>query len=282
MTAVIAMALLAFVLAAMLAMASRRLSVREDPRLEIAEGLLPGNNCGACGYPGCRAFAEAMLQEQAQPGQCTVATAEAREAVGALLGITVRELEPRVARLACAGGTNVAHTQARYLGIATCRAAATVAGGGRACTWGCLGFGDCEAACDFDAIHMNRHGLPVVDEAACTACADCVRACPKDLFSIHPLSHRLWVACRSLEVGDAVLEACSVGCNGCGRCAVDAPGVVSMVDGLAVVDHAAVPAREAIERCPTGAIVWLDPDGRTVKGRAARRVVRKTPLEACA
>ena len=130
LTAVAAMGGLTALLACALAVANRRLAVSEDPRLEAAEALLPGNNCGAFGHPGCRAFAEAMLRGEAQPGECTVATPAAQHAVGALLGLEVRALEARVARLACAGGDNVARPGARYSGVASCRAAATVAGAG--------------------------------------------------------------------------------------------------------------------------------------------------------
>ncbi len=271
---------LTLVLAWLLALANQRLAVREDPRLEQVVGLLPGTHCGACGHPGCRAFAEALIRAQAQPGECTVAAPEVRDALGALLGVEVQEVEPRVARLACAGGRNVARARARYQGILSCRAAATVAGGGRACAWGCLGFGDCETACEFDAIHMDAHRLPVVDESACTSCGDCVTACPKDLFSMHPVSHRLWVACRNHDVGDALLEGCEVGCTACGRCALDAPCIVEMRDGLAVVNYEVGQSRAAIERCPTGAIVWIEPGGCFTKGRAAPRIVREAPLEA--
>ena len=280
LTAVLTMTGLTLVLATLLASASRMLAVREDPRFEKTLRSLPGTNCGACGFPGCLGFAEALVRGDAQPGQCTVATSAQRAALGLLLGVAVREVAARVARLACAGGTNVARPGARYRGLPTCRAAATVAGGGRACAWGCLGFGDCEAACAFEAIRMDRHRLPVVEESACTACGECVTACPKDLFSIHPASHRLWVACRSLDVGDTALAACEVACTACGRCALDAPGIVEMRDGLAVVHHEAGQGRAAIERCPTGAIVWMEADGRVVKGRAAHRIVREQPLVA--
>jgi Fe-S-cluster-containing hydrogenase component 2 len=124
---------------------------------------------------------------------------------------------------------------------------------------------------------MNEHGLPVVIEDACTACGDCVDAYPKDLFSLHPVSHRLWVACRNLEKGDAVLIDCEVGCDACGRCATDAPGgLITMVNNLPVVDYNRNhDAKIAIERCPTGAIVWFDKDSGPVAGRAAHRTIRQ-------
>jgi ferredoxin len=154
-----------------------------------------------------------------------------------------------------------------------------VASGGKGWFWGCLGLADCEAACDFDAIHMSPESLPVVSEAKCTACGDCVEACPKDLFSIHPASHRLWVACRSLEAGDELLEDCEVACTACGRCALDAPGLVRMEQNLAVIDYARMHATQVpIQRCPTGAIVWLDPREGVVKGPAAHKIIRKGSL----
>lgn len=188
--------------------------------------------------------------------------------------------EKLVARLACAGGSNVAWTRARYEGLGTCRAAALVGGGGKGCAWGCLGLGDCARICEFGAITMNLHGLPVVNESKCTACGDCVTVCPKQLFSIHPISHRLWVACKSLQHGEAAEAECEVACNGCGRCAADAPGVLRIEDNLAVVDYTMnhAGARDAIQRCPTGAIVWIDEKLGPVKGAEAKHITRKSSL----
>jgi ferredoxin len=201
-----------------------------------------------------------------------------RERIAGFLGVDVGEEEKRVARLACAGGSNVSRTHAHYQGLSSCRAAALVAGGGKGCFWGCLGLDDCEVACDFDAIHMDAR-LPVVDEAACTACGDCVEVCPKDLFSLHPVSHRLWVACSSLDAGDALIEDCEVACTACGRCEMDGPGLITMRDNLPVVDYSQDhDSRLPIERCPTGAIVWVDSVAGAQKGAAAYRVIRREPL----
>jgi len=190
--AVTTMAALSFLFASLLVLAHRKLHVDEDPRIE------------------------------------TTHAEDEREVIAQFLGVDVGAEEKVVARLACAGGTNVARNHARYEGVDSCRAATLVAGGGKGCFWGCLGLGDCAAVCDLDAIVLDEHELPVVIEDKCTACGDCVDACPKDLFSLHPVSHRLWVACKNLQQGDAVLEECEVGCDACGRCAVDAPaGVVS-------------------------------------------------------
>ena len=279
LTAVACLGGLTFALASLLVLANRTLHVEEDPRIDVVEDMLPHANCGACGFPGCRPFAEALVGGEALPGRCTVGTEQERASIAAFLGVDVGEEEKVVARLACAGGSNVGRNRARYAGLASCGAAAQVAGGGKACFWGCLGLADCERACDFDAIRMDAHALPVVDEEKCTACGDCVDACPKELFSLHPVGHQLWVACRSLEAGDDQLEDCEVACTACGRCAMDAPGLVRMQDNLAVVDYTrGRQDRAAIERCPTGAIVWLDPVAGPRKGAAARKIVRKEAL----
>ncbi|RME28589.1 MAG: RnfABCDGE type electron transport complex subunit B [Deltaproteobacteria bacterium] len=278
LTAVATLGALSLVLAALLVGANRRLQVYEDPRIDVVDDLLPGANCGACGFPGCRSFAEAVVKGEAQPAGCTVGTDAARAAIAEFLGVEVGAQVRRVARLACAGGRNVARMKARGVGLDSCAAAALVGGGGKACAWGCLGLGDCDVACDFDAISMNVHGLPVVDEDLCTGCGDCVVACPKDLFSLQRIDRRLWVACASREAGDEVLEDCEVACTACGRCAADAPDLITMQDNLPVIDMSREPSRVPIERCPTGAIVWLDPDRGLVKGSAAHRVIRRGPL----
>ncbi|UCF68519.1 MAG: 4Fe-4S binding protein [Acidobacteriota bacterium] len=270
-----------FALASLLVLANKKLYVEEDPRIDVVEEMLPHANCGACGFPGCRPFAEALVVGEALPGKCTVSSDEDRSMIASYLGVDVGAEEKWVARLACAGGTNVARHRARYDGMMTCGAAAQVAGGGKGCFWGCLGLADCYEACDFDAIEMNAHGLPLVDEQKCTACGDCVEACPKDLFSLHPASHRLWVACKSLDAGDELLEQCEVACTACGRCAMDAPGLVTMTDNLPVVDYERYHATQVpIQHCPTGAIVWIDPKTGPIKGSAAKKIIRKGALPA--
>lgn len=270
------MAGLTFVLGTLLVMANFWLHVPQDPRIDDVEDMLPHTNCGSCGFPGCRAFAEGLVAGEVLPGKCTVSASEDRERIAAYLGVELGAEERRVARLACAGGTNVARNHARYAGLSTCAAAALVAGGGKGCFWGCLGHGDCQLACTFDAIEMNEHRLPVVDEQKCTACGDCVRVCPKELFSLQAESHRLWVACRSLEAGEQILADCEVACTACERCANNAPGLIRMEHNLPVIDysHGAASAA-AIQDCPTGAIVWLDEALGPVKGQSARKIIRK-------
>lgn len=268
---------LTLVLAVMLILANKKLYVYEDPRIDEVEDLLPHANCGACGYPGCRPFAEALVAGKILPGKCTVSSEEGHLAIAEFLGVALGAEEKRVARLACAGGINVARNRARYQGLQTCQAASLVSGGGKGCFWGCLGHGDCEVSCDFDAITMNPFSLPVVDEDKCTACGDCVEACPKDLFSLQPVSHQLWVACKNLEAGDEILEECQVACTACGKCAMDAPGdLITMKNNLPVINYSENHKTQVpIQRCPTGAIVWLDKELGTVKGGESKKIIRK-------
>jgi Na+-translocating ferredoxin:NAD+ oxidoreductase RNF subunit RnfB len=255
------MAGLGLFFAVILALAYRFLKVQEDPRVEQTEDLLPGSNCGACGQPGCHAFAEQLVSGAATPSQCTVASEDTVEAVAELLDVEPGQHERQVARLRCAGGKSQAYQIAEYLGFENCRAASVVSGGGKGCSWGCLGLGDCRTSCVFGAISMNSNGLPVVDIDKCTACGDCVDDCPRNLFVLTPLKHKLFVQCSSPLAGDAAMALCAVACDACGRCAADAaPGLVQMLDNLPVVDYSAGgPALpEATRRCPTGAIQWLN------------------------
>jgi len=269
-------------LAIVLVVANKYLFVYEDPRIDEVEAMLPAANCGACGTAGCRNFAEKLVAGEVTPGQCTVNPKETSVAIADFLGVALGKVEKRVARLACAGGRHVARIRASYDGLSSCRAAALVSGGGKGCRWGCLGLADCEAVCEFDAISMDRYGLPVVDVDKCTACGDCVDVCPKDLFSLQPLSHQLWVACKSEDFGDAAEAECEVMCTACGRCAMDSPeGLITMQNNLATIDYTknALASQIAIERCPTGAIVWYDAKGKTVaKGRDAKKIIRREAL----
>jgi Na+-translocating ferredoxin:NAD+ oxidoreductase RNF subunit RnfB len=244
-----------------ISLVNKKFRVWEDPRILGVEELLPSTNCGACSQPGCRAFAEAVVAGSQQPSDCTVMGPEDVEDVAGYLGVDAGEANKRVARLLCAGGKDEAHRKADYSGFGTCKAAAAVAGGGKGCTWGCLGLADCEVVCLLDAIYMNEDELPVVIPELCTACNDCVETCPKDLFVLMPMEQKLIVQCRNLLHGDAAEDLCSVACNDCTKCVADAaPGLIEMVDNLAVIDYEKndLADPKATSRCPTNAIVWVE------------------------
>lgn len=243
----------------MLSVADRYLRVEEDPRIDEVERMLPGTNCGACGHPGCRALAEALVGQRSEPSKCTVSAPESVQAIAAYLGVAAGFQEKRVARLHCAGGKSSVRQLAVYAGIESCRAAVLVNGGGRACPWGCLGLADCERACTLDAIRMNDEGLPAVDVARCTACGDCVEACPLRLFTLEPLAQRVVVQCSAPLTGELARSLCRVACDACGRCALDAPtGAIEMAGGLPRLVDPARAGRACTLRCPTGAIQWVE------------------------
>ncbi len=275
------MATLGIALAAVLAIANKKLFVFEDPRIDEVEQMLPNSNCGACGCAGCRAFAEKVVGGDLPPAQCTVSSPDQVKGIALYLGVGLGAIEKRVARLACAGGRHVAYLRARYAGYNSCRAAHVVSGGGKECAWGCLGLADCMNVCDFGAIHMDIHGLPVVDPDKCTACNDCVEVCPKGLFSLQPISHKLWVACKSQADGETAEKACEVACTACGKCVADSkPGVMSLQNNLATVNYDLndLTEKRAIDRCPTGAIVWFENPKRAQRGVVAKKILRNGAL----
>ncbi|HLG36330.1 MAG TPA: RnfABCDGE type electron transport complex subunit B [Bacteroidia bacterium] len=261
-TAVFILTGLGLLFAVVLAVAYKKLKVYEDPRIDIVDAMLPKANCGACGVPGCHAFAELVVAKKINPGKCTVSSPAGIESIASYMGVVASHEEKIVARLLCAGGKNEAHNVAEYKGgLSTCRGESLVAGGPKQCSWGCLGLADCERVCDFDAIKMNNNGLPVVDIVKCTACGDCVEICPKDLFVLMPVSRKLIVQCKSLLEGEDAESRCSVACTACGKCVADAaPGLIEIKNKLAMIDYElnALSSPDAIRRCPTDAIVWLE------------------------
>jgi Na+-translocating ferredoxin:NAD+ oxidoreductase RNF subunit RnfB len=268
----------------LIALATKKLWVFEDPRVDTVSGMLPGNNCGACGQAGCRAFAESVIAGRVQPAQCSVMGADGVKAVAAYLGVDAGAATRRVARVLCGGGSDLSIRYADYRGLQTCAAATAVGGGGKACSWACLGYADCARACTFHAIVMNDRDLPVVTPSLCTACGDCVEACPRGLITLMPVEHRLIVQCRSLLEGSAAEALCAAACTGCARCVADAaPGLIRISDGLAVIDYTkhALADPSATRRCPTGAIVWIE-GVQFMRGRTVAPPARTNHETVCA
>ena len=223
--------------------------------------MLPGNNCGACGLPGCRAFAEKTISGEIKPSECPVGDADAANEIADFLGVDAGEAVKKVARLLCAGGKDVAIHMTEYEGHQSCRSASAVGGGSKGCRYGCLGFGDCMDVCTFDAIVMGPTGLPIVDPDKCTSCGDCVEICPKSLYEIFPLEQRVIVQCKSELEGDEMLETCKVGCTACSKCVADAPqGLLKMKRNLPAFNRELMHLQSpnVTMRCPTGAISWVE------------------------
>ena len=274
--ATLSMGAIGGILAVGLAVASAVFKTESDPRVEQVLEVLPGANCGACGYPGCAGLASAVVKGAAPAGACVVGGTAVAAKVAAILGVEAGELpEKRVARLLCQGGRAEAVDRAAYQGVADCRAAGLVQGGPKACAYGCLGFGNCVAACPFDALHLGPDGLPVVDEEKCTACGKCVAACPRGLMAVLPASAVTYVACSSLARGQEVRPVCKVGCIACGLCANVCPEkCIAVENNLARIDYArCTNCGLCVAKCPTKAIAGPLPVGQEASAAASAAVV---------
>lgn len=234
-----------------LAIASKRLAVQVDPRLERIHGLLPGSNCGACGGAGCFGFAEGLLSGRFSVDSCRVSEEAVREKIAHLLGQKIEKKVKKVATLHCYGGNRV-KDRFIYKGIETCVAANLVLGGQKECVYGCLGFGDCSRICPFGAITMSEEGLAVVDEAKCKACNKCVLICPKKLFELVPVSGKVYVACSSHDSGRDTKAVCPVGCIACGLCVKACKfDAIHVIDNLAIIDYKkCTSCGECVKVCP--------------------------------
>lgn len=244
-----------------LAWASRKFAVESDSRIDDIEAVLPGANCGGCGYPGCRGFAEAVVTGKASVDGCPVGGSGVAAEVAKIMGVELEGgCERLVALVRCAGGRAEAKERAEYVGIDDCRAAEVVAGGSKGCEYGCLGLGSCVKACPFDAIAMGPNGLPVVDKAACTACGRCVVACPRDLIALVPCNMYVHVLCRSYDRGKEVRDNCQVGCIGCKACErVCEDDAIHVTDFLAEIDYTkCTNCGACAAKCPTKAIIIED------------------------
>jgi RnfABCDGE-type electron transport complex B subunit len=238
-----------------LALASKKLHVETDPRLDMIHGLLPGSNCGACGGAGCFGFAESVLSGKLPITACRVSSHEAHKKIAELLGQDVEKSVKKVAVVHCCGGTK-ALDKYLYEGIKECVAAAALHAGYKACRYGCLGFGTCVAVCPFGAITMGPDRLPVVDDGKCTGCSKCVLVCPKKIIALWPAAQRVYVACCSHDTAKDTRAACSAGCIACRMCEKACRfGAIRVVNNLAVIDETkCTQCGECVKVCPVKVI----------------------------
>lgn len=258
-----------------LAFASRKFCVVTDPHLEEVLTCLPGTNCGACGMPGCTAFAQSLIKGEISLDSCRAIEAQAKEEAAQILGIKLETQVKQVAVLHCGGGRKV-KDRFQYNGLEDCIAANLVLEGSKECSYGCLGFDTCKIACPFGAISMSKEGLPVVDFEKCRACGKCVEVCPKGLFTLIPVTGKVVVACSSHDTGKATRAVCPVGCIACRKCekacpvdaihVIDASTSLSVnpeqsrrVDNLAVIDYnKCTSCGECEKACPTKCIIMSE------------------------
>ncbi|MEA3316937.1 MAG: Fe-S cluster domain-containing protein [Bacteroidota bacterium] len=240
---------------------AQKFKVYEDPRIDEVEEALPAANCGGCGYPGCRSFAEALVKaDDISDMYCPVGGNEVMTTVAEILGKTVEAKEPLVAVVRCAGSPEHRKKTNIYDGIESCASVASLFSGDTGCQYGCLGLGDCVDACDFDAMYMDEEtGLPVVIDDNCTACGACVEACPKDILELRKKNkkdRKIFVSCVNKDKGGPAKKACDVACIGCKKCVQVCPFDAITVDNfLAFIDSEKCKlCRKCVEVCPTNAI----------------------------
>lgn len=253
----IVMTTTAFIFAIILSILNKILTVKVDEKFAELRKVLPGVDCGACGYPSCDAFTKAVLSGKAPPDGCKVGGKKTADQVIAIVGRKGEGAIKEVAKLKCNAGCDKSGIKAEYKGIQTCNAAAQIGGGYKQCDYGCLGIGDCATACKFDAIKLDYNGLPHVNYEKCTACGACIEACPKSLFHLVGEKHTVHVACMSQDKGPKTIKNCKVGCIACGICEKECPvDAIHVRDNIASIDYEkCISCGICVEKCPRKIII---------------------------
>lgn len=261
MISILVFATLGFLGAIILYGVSKKFEVIEDPRIEQINEALPQANCGGCGFPGCSAFAGACVSSHTLEGLfCPVGGSLVMEKVAVVLGIASPKVEPQIAVVRCHGTCAARPRTNIYDGASSCRVASALYKGDTDCSFGCLGHGDCVAACPFDAIRMNTETLlPEVIEEKCVACGACVQACPKTIIELRkkgPKGRRIFVSCINKDKGGVARKACSNACIGCSLCHKECKfDAITMANNLSYIDHIKCRlCRKCVSVCPTNAI----------------------------
>lgn len=239
-----------------LGFADKKFAVEVDARVKAVRAAVSGANCGACGYAGCDAYAEAVVRGEAKANACTPGGAAAVKEIARIMGVSAEAQEPMVARVRCQGTCERVAARYDYSGVPSCRAASGIAGGPNACEFGCVGFGECLSVCAFGAISMVD-GIAVINDEACTGCGMCVGVCPRNIIQMLPRDQTVVVMCRNEAIGRIARLQCKTACVGCKRCEKTCPTEsIKVVNGVALIDESTCTRCGAcIPSCPMHCIV---------------------------
>lgn len=242
----------------LLCIASVVMAVKTDEREELVAQTLPGANCGGCGYAGCADYARCIVHEDAPLNKCSACGQEVIDAIAEILGKESVKLEPQFAVPMCLGSSELAKNKYNYHGVSSCSAASNFVSGQKACTFGCLGYGDCVEACQFDAIKIID-GIARVDKNLCTGCGACAIKCPKHIIQMTPKTATMFVMCSSNANGKTVLSVCKTGCIACKKCTKVCPSsAITVENNLAKIDYSkCTNCGECATVCPQKCIVFL-------------------------
>ena len=257
---IIAIGGLSLVFGALLGFSAKKFAVHVDPKVKQITNILPGVNCGGCGFPGCAVFAEAVAMEKANYKGCPAGGSVTASKIAETMGIDPVVTGRKVAFIRCGGIDDIVKRNYFYDGPRNCMAASQLAtGGNKACIYGCLGLESCKNVCSFDAIKIVNK-IAMVDEKKCVACGKCITACPKKLIEIVPEKSKVRVLCNSHDKGRTVKINCRGGCIGCTICQKTCPAqAITVSDNMAIIDYEkCTQCGECIKKCPVGVIKAIE------------------------
>ncbi len=248
---------IALVLGAMLAIASIVVAVKVDPKIPEITDVLPGANCGGCGFSGCAACAEAIVRGDAKVSACPVGGQAAADRIAAIMGVDAGTVTRMRAQVMCTGTRSNAKQKYIYEGPQDCAAAMRLGGGPKECPNGCIGFGTCEALCPQGAISVEN-GIAVVRDEKCIGCGICVDSCPKHIIKLIPFDAPAFVGCSSPDKGPQIRTYCEIGCIGCKMCTKVCESDAITVNGaIASIDYEkCTHCGKCAEKCPRKIIIF--------------------------
>ena len=260
---------LALIFGYVLGYAAKLFYVKTDPKIEAINGVLPGVNCGACGYPGCSGYADAIVQKDEEINLCTPGGKEVMLKISEIMGKTSTEKERTVAIIHCkSGGYENTNLKYDYHGIKSCKAAILLSGGPNQCNYGCVSQDDCLRACQFGAISVDKDGMRVIDKDKCTGCQACAKACPRRLIKMLPVSKTVFLLCSSKDKATQARKFCGnkTPCIGCGLCSKNCPyNAVTIENNLAILDYSlCANCGLCATKCPTKAILDIKKRGKAI------------------